>query len=144
MRDRYRNLTDVGDVRKLSAALHSTRPDQLHDIDDADILVALKSLARRHRNLGQETTGLQQRMQARATATNPGLLAIKGIGPVVGTQLLITAGDNPDRRRNSASFAALRGTAPIPVSSGRTDRHRLSRGGDRHANAALHHIVKTG
>lgn len=52
------------------------------------------------------------------------------------------AGDNPDRLPSSASFAALCGTAPIPVSSGRTDRHRLSRGGDRQANAALHHIVK--
>ena len=47
-----------------------------------------------------------------------------------------------DRLRTSASFAALCGTAPIPVSSGRTDKHRLSRGGDRQANAALHHIVK--
>ena len=61
---------------------------------------------------------------------------------MVGAQLLITAGDNPDRLRSPASFAALCGTAPIPVSSGRTDRHRLSRGGDRQANAALHHIVK--
>ena len=65
-----------------------------------------------------------------------------GVGPVIGSQLLITAGDNPDRLRSSASFAALCGTAPIPVSSGRTDRHRLCRGGDRQANAALHHIVK--
>jgi len=69
-------------------------------------------------------------------------MAIKGVGPVIGAQLLITAGDNPDRLRSSASFAALCGTAPIPVSSGRTDRYRLSRGGDRAANAALHHIVK--
>lgn len=68
-------------------------------------------------------------------------MAIKGVGPVVGAQLLLTAGDNPDRLRSSPSFAALCGTAPIPVSSGRTDRHRLSRGGDRHANAALHRIA---
>lgn len=81
-------------------------------------------------------------MLARATAANPGLMAIKGVGPAVGAQLLITAGDNPDRLRSSASFAALCGTAPIPVSSGRVDRHRLCRGGDRQANAALHHIVK--
>ncbi len=138
LRDRYRDLPEA----RLVAALTSTRPDQLHDVDDADFLFALRSLARRHRDLGEEITSLQERMQARATAANPALLAIKGIGPVVGAQLLITAGDNPDRLRTSASFAALCGTAPIPVSSGRTDRHRLSRGGDRHANAALHHIVK--
>lgn len=81
-------------------------------------------------------------MLARATRANPGLMAIKGVGPVTGTQLLLTAGDNPDRLRSSASFAALCGTSPIPVSSGRTDRHRLSRGGDRQANAALHRVVK--
>lgn len=70
-------------------------------------------------------------------------MAIKGVGPAVGAQLLITAGDNPDRLRTSASFAALCGTAPIPLSSGRTDKHRLSRGGDRQANAALHHTSKS-
>lgn len=81
-------------------------------------------------------------MASRVAAANPSLLAIKGIGSVLATQLLITAGDNPDRLRSSSSFAALCGTAPIPVSSGRTDRHRLSRGGDRAANCALHQIVK--
>ena len=68
-------------------------------------------------------------MLTRATTANPALLAIKGVGAVVGAQLLITAGDDPDRLRSSASFAARCGTAPIPVSSGRTDRHRLSSGG---------------
>jgi len=63
------------------------------------------------------------------------------VGPVVAAQLLITAGDNSDRLRSEASFAALCGTAPVQVSSGRVTRHRLSRGGDRQANAALHHIV---
>ncbi len=39
------------------------------------------------------------------------------------------------------AFAHLCGTAPINASSGRTTRHRLNRGGDRHANAALYRIV---
>ena len=42
---------------------------------------------------------------------------------------------------NEAQFAALTGVAPVPASSGKTSRHRLSRGGDRQANCALHHIV---
>ena len=138
LRDRYRDLP----APKLVATLASTRPDQVRDPDHADILHALRSLARRHQDLNEEITDLEQRMLARATTANPGLLAVKGVGPVIGAHLLITAGDNPDRLRSSASFAALCGTAPIPVSSGRTDRHRLSRGGDRQANAALHHIVK--
>jgi transposase len=56
-------------------------------------------------------------------------------------QLLVTAGDNRDRLRSEASFARLCGAAPIPVSSGRTDRHRLHRGGDRQANSALWRIA---
>ena len=49
----------------------------------------------------------------------------------------MTAGDNPARLRSEASFARLCGVAPVPVSSGRTDRYRLHRGGDRGANNAL-------
>jgi transposase len=43
--------------------------------------------------------------------------------------------------RNEGSFAALCGVSPIEASSGKTQRHRLNRGGDRQANAALHRIV---
>ena len=56
-------------------------------------------------------------------------------------QLLVCAGDNPQRLRFEAAFAHLCGVAPIPASSGRTDRHRLNRGGDRSGNNALHTIV---
>ena len=55
--------------------------------------------------------------------------------------MLATAGDNPDRLRSEAALAHLCGAAPIPASSGRKDRHRLNRGGDRAANNALHTIV---
>ncbi|MFG3048633.1 transposase [Streptomyces sp. NPDC048241] len=54
---------------------------------------------------------------------------------------MVTAGGNPERMRTEASFAALCGAAPVPASSGRTNRHRLSRGGDRAANAALYRIA---
>jgi transposase len=138
LRDRYRGLTATA----LLDALVAARPGQLTDPDEADTVFALQTLARRHRDLAEEITTIQTRLHTRAAAANPALLAIKGVGPVVAAQLLITAGDNPDRLRSSTSFAALCGTAPIPVSSGRTDRYRLSRGGDRAANAALHHIVK--
>lgn len=138
LRDHYRDVPPA----ELVGALASSRPDRKRNTDDRDLVHALRSLARRHQALGEEIRDLEQRMRARATAANPALMGLNGVGAVVGAQLLITAGDNPDRLRSSASFAALCGTAPIPVSSGRTDRHRLSRGGDRQANAALHHIVK--
>ena len=54
---------------------------------------------------------------------------------------MITAGHNPDRLTSEASFAALCGVAPVPASSGKTRHMRLSRGGDRQANSALHRIA---
>ncbi len=53
----------------------------------------------------------------------------------------MTAGDNPHRIVSKAAFAALTGVSPIPASSGKTNRHRLNRGGDRRANNAIHTIA---
>ena len=64
-----------------------------------------------------------------------------GVGPDTAATLLVTAGGNPERLRSEAAFAALCGVNPIPASSGRTNRHRLNRGGDREANSALYRIV---
>ena len=68
-------------------------------------------------------------------------MGLSGVGTDVAGQLLVTAGDNPQRLRSEAAFAMLCGAAPLPASSGRTHRHRLNRGGDRQANAALYRIV---
>ena len=72
---------------------------------------------------------------------NPALRAAYGVGADTAAQLLVTAGTNPHRLRNEASFAALCGAAPIPASSGKITRQRLSRGGDRAANNALYRIA---
>ena len=71
----------------------------------------------------------------------PDLIAGKAIGYEPAAQLLITAGDNPDRLKSEASFAALCGVNPIPASSGKVNRHRLNRGGDGAANSAPHIIA---
>ena len=71
----------------------------------------------------------------------PALLDECGVGPDTAATLLITTGDNPERLRSEAAFAALCGVNPVPVSSGKTNRHRLNRGGDRSANCALYRIV---
>lgn len=120
-------------------ALARQRPagDALH----VAVLTALKSLARRVKELTAEHEALTQALDAEATAQNPGLRAVYGVGPDTAAQLLITAGGNRERMRTEASFAALCGAAPVPASSGRTNRHRLSRGGDRAANAALYRIA---
>ena len=102
---------------------------------------ALRRLARRHQMLDQEIAELDAQILPLVNAANPALLELHGVGPQTAGQLLTTAGDNPDRLRSESAFAHLCGVAPKPASSGRTHRHRLNRGGDRHANAALHHVV---
>ncbi|MEU3147691.1 transposase, partial [Streptomyces sp. NPDC006999] len=116
-------------------ALARLRPagDALH----VAVLTALRSLARRVKELTAEHEALTRALDTEVTAHTPGLRAAYGAGPDTAAQLLVTAGGNPERMRSEASFAALCGAAPVPASSGRTNRHRLSRGGDRAANAAL-------
>ena len=104
---------------------------------------ALRTLARRYQALHAEARELDTAIAGLVAAAAPELLDVYGAGVETASQLLITAGDNPERLRTAACFAALCGVAPIPASSGKTHRHRLSRGGDRQANRALHAIALT-
>ncbi|MEU4820270.1 IS110 family transposase [Actinomadura sp. NPDC023710] len=101
----------------------------------------LHLLARRVEQLTREIADLQAQISALLTDHHPQLLAAYGVGPDTAAALLIAAGDNPERLATEASFAALCGTSPIEASSGKTQRHRLNRGGDRQANCALHTIA---
>ncbi len=103
--------------------------------------ISLKSLARRYLELHDEIADLDAMIGAIVDELAPDLIARNSIGHTGAAQLLLTAGDNPERLRSEASFAALCGVSPIPASSGKTVRHRLNRGGDRHANSALHIIA---
>ena len=103
--------------------------------------LALRRLARRIKHLTTEITDATDDITTLVQSHAPQLLTEVGVGPLSAAQLLITAGDNPDRMTSPATFAALCGTTPIPASSGKTNRHRLNRGGDRQANCALHTIV---
>lgn len=105
------------------------------------IKTALRRLARRCQHLSEEITEADAELEILLTATAPQLLEQVGVGTEVAAQLLITAGDNPERLRSEAAFASLCGVSPLPASSGRTDRHRLNRGGDRAANSALYTVV---
>ena len=107
----------------------------------AAAMLAVGSLAVRYQHLDaeiQRLTGELDRLTARHA---PALRALLGVGPEVAAALLVCAGDNPARLASEAAFAALCGTSPVEASSGKTRRHRLNRGGDRQANAALHRIV---
>lgn len=118
------------------------RPADLSDPAGAT-KAALRHLGRRILTLSDEIEVLNETLADLTARAAPDLLALKGVGPNVAGQLLATTGDNPDRLRSEAAFAHLCGVAPIPASTGRKDRHRLNRGGDRAANHALHTIVLT-
>ncbi|MFD6274498.1 transposase [Streptomyces sp. NPDC060209] len=101
---------------------------------------ALRRLARRYQALDEETNEADKEIGPLVTKAAPRLIALPGRSRNR-RQLLTSAGDNPDRLRSEPAFAHLCGAAPTPASSGRTNRHRLNRGGDRQANHALHTIV---
>ena len=136
VREKYRPLTEA----RLVAALASCRPGT-QEPPARMVLTALKALAQRHQYLTTQVDALQEQIRDLARAANPHLMSLRGVGPNTAAQLLITAGGNPDRLHSEASFAALCGTASVPASSGKTRRYRLSRGGDRAANRALHTIA---
>ncbi|MEW1914952.1 IS110 family transposase [Kitasatospora sp. NPDC085895] len=102
---------------------------------------ALHLLALRIKQLSAETTALTRKITKIVQRHNPGLLELTGVGPDSAATLLVAAGDNHDRLRNEASFAALCGVSPVEHSSGKSQRRRLNRGGNRQANAALYRIV---
>ena len=102
---------------------------------------ALRALARRCQQLTAEIDAVETELGQLTAQTAPALLATVGVGTDTASTLLVTAGGNPERLKSDAAFAALCGVSPIPASSGKTNRHRLNRGGDRRANAALHRVV---
>jgi transposase len=102
---------------------------------------ALRSVAGRWLRLTEEITDLDLQLQRLVATAAPALVAVKGVGTQTAAALLVAAGDNPQRRRSEGAFAHLCGVTPIPASSGKTTRHRLSRGGNREANSALYLIA---
>jgi transposase len=138
LRERLRGLS----VKDLITTCAQLRPDRTNTASPAiAVKIALRSLARRHQQLTTEITDLDELLEPLVAAINPSLVAANGVGTDVAGQLLTTAGENHDRLTSEAAFAMLCGAAPIPASSGKTNRHRLNRGGDRQANKALHRVA---
>jgi transposase len=104
----------------------------------------MRGLARRIVMLNTEIKGLDVALTELVNNTAPSLVGLYGVGTDTAATLLVTAGDNPQRLHSERSWAHLCGVTPIPAGSGKTSgRHRLNRGGDRQANAALYRIVLT-
>lgn len=137
VREQFRGLTAVSLVRTAARL----RPA----VDLADPVAAtkyaLREVARRHEFLTRQLRDLDAALAPLVRAAAPALVALFAVGTDTAGALLVTAGDNPDRLRSEAAFAHLCGVAPLPASSGKTQRHRLNRGGDRRANNALWRIA---
>jgi transposase len=101
----------------------------------------LRALADRYHALGQEARRHDRVLATLTERAAPELTSLLGVGDDSAAELLLVAGDNPDRIRSEAALAKLCGACPIPASSGKTSRHRLNRGGHRQANAALYRIL---
>jgi transposase len=119
----------------------AARCARLHSLGTTPLLTALtqtlRLLASRWMALARELRELDASLAELTRSAGRRLLAQFGVGPQTAAALLVTAGDNPDRLRNEAAMAALCGASPLQASSGKTNRHRLNRGGDRGANNAL-------
>ena len=112
----------------------SRTPDHL-----ATVLV-LRSLAQRIQAATHEAAELEREILTHVRTLAPELLDEPGVGPIVAAQLIVSWSHH-DRVNSEAAFARLAGVAPLPASSGLTTRHRLSRGGDRQLNRALHTVI---
>ncbi|MEZ2391763.1 IS110 family transposase [bacterium RCC_150] len=102
---------------------------------------ALKSAARRIESLEAEAKALHATLARLTAVAAPETSAVFALGPDTVAALITAIGDNPDRLRSESALARLAGVAPIPASSGKTNRFRLHRGGNRAANSALHIAV---
>jgi transposase len=134
LRTRLRPLSPIA----LIAPAARLRPQAGRNSPEHATKLALKTLAQRCQALTAEVTRLDAHLDALVRVVAPALVALKGVGTDIAGTLLVAAGDNPHRLRSEAAFAHLCGVAPVPASSGKTQRHRLSRGGDRDANRALY------
>ncbi len=101
-----------------------------------------RELVVRIRELTATINDLEREIARLVTDLAPSLLALTGCGPLTAAKLIgETAGVG--RFRSKAAFARHNGSAPLPVWSGNTERHRLSRTGNRQLNVALHRIAIT-
>jgi transposase len=134
LRERIAN----GDGAALARRLASMRVRSDVGVQELTTFAVMRDLARRARALEAQARHYESAISQLAHSLDPTLLDEPGIGPISAGKLLAC---DPARFTSEAAFARCNGTAPQPASSGQTVRHRLSRGGDRQANSAIHTIA---
>ena len=139
--DELRRETNRKTPILLSRHLAALRPRALETPDDA-LRHSLRSLARRWQHLDAEAKDLLTMIEQLVAQTSPQLFEQFGIGVDTAAEILIVAGDNPERIHSEAAFAKLAGISAVPTGSGMTSgRHRINHGGHRQLNAAIYRTV---
>ncbi|MEU0039914.1 IS110 family transposase [Streptomyces sp. NPDC006333] len=129
--------TQVSLARQLAAL----RPRRLEGPEDA-LRHTLRTLAKRWQYLDAEAKELTKMIGDLVQRVAPQLLEPFGIGVDTAAEILVVAGDNPERIKSEAALAKLAGIAPVPTGSGMTSgRHRINHGGHRQLNAAIYRTV---
>jgi transposase len=114
--------------RRLARAEQTTRVRVAHEL--------VRQIAERTARIRDLESELAQLVSAYA----PQLLAERGCGPLTAAKLIGEIA-GAERFSSDAKLARTSGTAPIPASTGQTNRHRLDRGGNRQLNCALHRLA---
>ena len=97
---------------------------------------------RRIGELSRTIKALEREIASLVATVAPQLLTEPGFGPLTAAKLVGEIA-GADRFASDAKLARAAGLAPIPASSGKTNRHRLDRGGNRQVNAAIHRVAVT-
>jgi transposase len=133
-----RERIGAGNGKQLARRLTAMRVRSSAGVHESTLLGVLRDLARRERALGEQVDHYKHEIAALISSLDATLLDEPGIGPISAGKLLAC---DPPRFRSEAVFARCNGTAPQPASSGKTICYRLSRGGDRQVNSAIHMIA---
>ncbi len=123
---------------KLAERLTGMRTRPTASLQENTTLQVLRDIANRTRALDAQAESYTHEIEQLVRSLAPKLMEEPGVGPICAGKLLVF---NPARFTSEAAFARANGTAPQPASSGKTIRHRLSRGGDRQINAAIYTIA---
>jgi transposase len=135
--------TFVVPLRMLGRASHLERVSRWLARQQRDLQVRLaRELVSTCRSLNRAIAELDQELESRTKETAPALLELPGCAAITAAKLLAEIGP-VDRFKSDAQLARHSGVAPLEASSGRTQRHRLDRSGNRQLNAALYRIAIT-
>ena len=131
LRERWRGLSGAARMRAIAAGRPADQAGR-----------SLRLLATRWLDAKGQADGLEAEIAAAVAGCFPNLIGAPCVGAISAARLILAAGSNPERMRGEAAFSMLCGTSPIPACSGKTDRLRVNRGGDRQANRAIHEIAR--